>query len=331
MRHVVRVLAGALLATLNLSGCRAQPGPSLPPLALEQRIALQNVNGRIDHLAVDPVRRRLFVAELGNGTVETVDLATGRTLGQIGGLKEPQGLGYLAECDELAVATGGDGMLRFYRTADLKLVGALKLGDDADNLHLDPARQRVVVGYGSGALAVIDPTTRSLVGVTPLPAHPEGFQLDGERAYVNLPDAGQIGVADLATGKLVSTWPNHGRRSNFPLAIDRSAGEVGVVYRQPAQLVIFDATTGAERQTAITCGDADDLFFDAKRRRLYVACGDGHVDVFERKGVSLERRAQIATSNGARTALFSPDLDRLFVAARAEGGSPAAILAYRPQ
>lgn len=331
MRRVVRMLAGALLATLGVSGCGAQPQPSKPALVLEQRIELPGVNGRIDHLAVAPAKHQLFVAARGNGTVEAVDLAGERSLGRIGGLREPQGLAYLPGRDELAVATGGDGMLWFFQASDLKLTGALKLGDDADNVRFDPATQRVVVGYGSGALAVVDPTRRAILSQTPLPAHPEGFQLDAQRAYVNLPDAGEIAVADLAAGKLVASWPNRGRRFNFPLALDRTAGEVGVVYRLPARLVTFGATTGAERQALPTCGDADDLFFDAKRHRAYVACGSGQIDIFERRGASLERRTRIATSSGARTALLSPDLDRLFVAARAEAGRPAAILVYRPQ
>jgi hypothetical protein len=95
--------------------------------------------------------------------------------------------------------------------------------------------------------------------------------------------------------------------------------------------VILDATTGAERQVLESCGDSDDLFFDAKRARLYVICGDGHVDVLTRGAAGLERSARIVTTPGARTALFAPDRDRLYVAARAKGGKSAAILVLRPQ
>jgi hypothetical protein len=301
------------------------------PLVLERTIPLPGVKGRIDHLALDPAHGKLFVAALGNGSVEAVDLNAGRVVGHIAGLAEPQGLAFLPERQELAVASGGDGSLRFYRAADLAPAGQVALGDDADNVRLEAATGRVVVGYGAGALALIEPATRAVVGRTPLPAHPEGFQLDGMRAYVNLPGAGAIGVADLAAGKLVAIWPNRGRQANYPLALDRTAQDVAVVYRLPARLVILDPATGAERQALATCGDADDVFFDAKRRRLYVACGSGQVEVFARDAAGLTSLARIPTSGGARTALFSPDLDRLFVAARADGGRPAAILVLRPQ
>jgi hypothetical protein len=187
------------------------------------------------------------------------------------------------------------------------------------------------VGYGGGALAVVDPRRRLVVGRIPLPAHPEGFQLDGGRAYVNLPDAGVIGVADLTSGKLVQTWSNHGRRWNFPMAIDRQDGVVAAVYRLPARLVTFDMATGAERQALAACGDADDLYADARRSRVYVICGDGQVEVFRKGPQGLALMASTPTSKGARTGLFDQGADRLYVAARAQAGRPAAILVFRPQ
>ena len=324
--------AGAILAVALacMAGCRARPASS-EPLVLERTIPLPQVVGRIDHLAYDARRGRVFVAELGNGSVEGVDLATGRVVARIGGLKEPQGLAFLPERDELAVASGGDGSVRFYRGADLVASGVMQMGADADNLRVDPASGRLVVGYGAGALAVIDPAARRVTATIPLPAHPEGFQLDGDRAFVNLPDAGRIAVADTATGAVLGSWPNAGMRFNYPLAVDREAGLVATVYRLPAKLVIFDSTSGARRQMLDTCGDADDVFFDSRRHRLYVVCGGGAVDVFAIAGQGYVRLARIPSRRGARTGLFVPQLDRLYVAARASGSRPAAILVLRPQ
>ena len=78
-----------------------------------------------------------------------------------------------------------------------------------------------------------------------------------------------------------------------------------------------------------TCRDADDVFFDAKRARIYVSCGDGYIDVLEQRGIGYQRIAHIQTAPGARTSLFSCDLDRLFLAVRKASDEPASIWIFR--
>jgi hypothetical protein len=147
---VLRRLALSVAIVAGLSGCGAPAARSqAAPLELERTIVLKDVAGRIDHLALDPVRRRLFVAELGNGTVDAVDLDSGTVAGRISGLREPQGLAFLPDRDELAVASGGDGTVRFYRGADLARAGSIALGGDADNLRVEAQTGRLFAGYGA--------------------------------------------------------------------------------------------------------------------------------------------------------------------------------------
>ncbi len=322
-------LFAMLLALAPAAACRAQPAANdrNAPFVLEKVIPLPGVHGRIDHLAIDPAHHRLFVAELGNGSVEAIDLTKGAPLGRINGLKEPQGLAYLPTRDELVVASGGDGTVRFYRAADLSLLATMALGEDADNVRVDPRSGRVVVGYGSGGLAVIDPATRTVAAKLALPAHPEGFRLAGAKVFVNLPDAHRIVVGDLAGQRITATWTaTHGW--NFPMALDAASNSLAVVYRLPARLQVLDAASGAQKADRPTCGDADDVFFDAKRQRLYVVCGSGAVDVFA--SGDFHHLVKAPTRPGARTGLFAPELDRLFVAARATPGEEAVVQVYRP-
>lgn len=325
----MRIAAFALLVSAcSPDGVQAQPGQNAT-LILERAIPLMGVKGRIDHLAVDVAHGRLFVAELGNGSVEAIDLKQGRSLGRITGLREPQGVAYLPSSDQLFVASGGDGTLRSYRGADLKPDASLNVGSDADNLRLD-AGGRIVVGYGDGALATIDPATMRLVRQARLPGHPEGFRLDGERAFVNVPDAGQIIVSDLASGQVTASW-KAAHRWNFPMILDVAADRVAVVYRLPSRLVILAGKSGKVVSDTPTCGDADDVFLDSHRARIYVVCGSGAVDVVETASGGFRSMGRVATRSGARTGLFVPELDRLFVAARAGArGQEAAILVYRP-
>jgi DNA-binding beta-propeller fold protein YncE len=305
----------------------------MAPLTLERTIALPHVSGRIDHMAVDLRRGRLFVAELGNNTVDVVDLAAGHAIHRIEGLKEPQGIAYSPGPDVVAVANAGDGSVRFYTGQDYEEVARTDLGEDADNVRLDPLSGNFLVGYGSGGLATLNGNSGAVIGKAKLPAHPEGFRVDahGHRALVNVPDAGQIAVVDLASGKQTASWRVPGLRANFPMAWDEANRIIAVVFRSPTRLVLLDSDTGAVRETRETCGDADDVFFDNRRHRIYVSCGSGSVDVFGADNGTYRLLSRIPTSSGARTSLFVPELDRLFVAQRAGlWGAEAALLVLRP-
>src|SRR5258708_23941016 len=158
------------------------------PLQLETKIVLGDVRGRIDHMAIDLKRQRLFVAELGNDSVGIVDLANRKLNHRIPGLKEPQGVGYEPSTDMLYVANAGDGSVRLFEGNDYKPAGQIELGSDADNIRIDAATHRVVIGYGSGALAIIDPSTRSKVCDVPVKAHPAGFHIhpDSNQLFLTL-------------------------------------------------------------------------------------------------------------------------------------------------
>ena len=327
-------IAWFVLALAHLSAVEfghAAQGQAPVQLELERTIALPNVSGRIDHLAVDVPHQRLFVAELGNGSVDSIDLSSGERR-RIDGLKEPQGLAYLPDRNELVVASAGDGTVRFFDAGSFAAVGVVSLGDDADDVRVDPKTGQIVVGYGSGALAILDPARRAVVRTVVLGAHPEGFQIDGEgrKAFVNVPEAHKIVVVDLDSGRVLGKW-RAAHLSNFPMALDVASGIVGVVYRIPSRLAALEATSGTVKVDLPTCDDADDLYFDDKRRRIYVSCGSGAVDVFQQAGGRYVASAHIETRPGARTSLFVPELDRLFVAARAGSrGQEAALLVYRP-
>jgi DNA-binding beta-propeller fold protein YncE len=329
---IIRMLLSILAALLTCTGHAAEPSP----LVLERTIPLPGVSGRIDHMAIDVDRKRLFVAELGNGTVDVIDLATGKAVHRISGLKEPQGTGYSGGADLLAVANAGDGTVRLFRSPDFSPLGTLDLRKDADNVRVDPQSGRMFVGYGDGGIAELGPSGQDVASRMRLSGHPEGFQVDiaANRAFVNVPDAGQIAILDLASGHQVATWRVPGLASNFPMALDRTATRAAVVFRSPARLVLFETKNGTVTTNIATCRDADDVFFDTKRPRLYISCGEGAVDVMQEEAGGYRLLSRVKTRDGARTSLFVPGLDRLFVAARGGLfglGSAAAILVFRPQ
>jgi hypothetical protein len=97
------------------------------------------------------------------------------------------------------------------------------------------------------------------------------------------------------------------------MAIDEELHSIVSVFRQPAKIVRFSMRDGTSSGEGDVCSDADDVFVDARRRRVYVICGQGMVDVLDR--ATFRRLDRFPTSAGARTGLYVASADRLFVVA----------------
>ena len=240
------IASAALLASVAIvaAGACAQAGdPPVPaandgesaPLILTRSVSLPGVKGRIDHFTLDAKRKRLFVAALGNGSVEVISLEKHEHLRSLGPFEEPQGIAFLAAQDRLAVACGGDGSVRFFDGEKLDSAARVDLGADADNAHIG-AGGILYVAYGNGGLAALDPATGAVKCKVALDAHPEGFQLEakGARAFVNIAGKGEVAVverttvhvdnppSDRAEMKVIATWKLHSAASNYPMALDEA-------------------------------------------------------------------------------------------------------------
>ncbi len=319
------------LAAATIALASYQAGSGQTPLTLVGTIDLPGVEGRIDHLAVDTGAQRLYVAALGNNTVEVLDLKGSRHIRSLPGFREPQGIAVVPDARIVAVANGQGEGVQFIDATDYHPARAVKLGDDSDNVRYDTAAQRLFVGFGGGALAAVNPADATVLGEAKLAGHPESFQLEhsGSRVFVNVPTANQIAVVDRSAMKVLTTWPVAGAKSNFPMALDEANHRLFVGCRRPAKVLMFDTTTGKESGAFDAVGDTDDLFYDEARKRLYVSGGEGYVDAFSEQDASrLARIAHIATAAGARTSLFVPAYSRLYLAVPHRGNQKAEIRIY---
>jgi DNA-binding beta-propeller fold protein YncE len=319
------------IVLLVLAAMTIQVGPSQEPLTLVRSIELPHVEGRIDHLAYDATTQRLYVAALGNNTVEVIDVKADVHFRSLPGFREPQGIAIAADTRAVAVANGQGEGLQLLGADDYRPGAVVRLGDDADNVRYDAAAKRLYVGFGDGALAAIDPAAGTLLGQVKLAGHPESFQLEreGSRVFVNVPNAEQIAVVDRVSMRVTSTWPVTTARANYPMSLDEANRRVFVGCRRPARVLVFDTTSGKESSSFETVGDTDDLFYDAARKRLYVSGGDGFIDVVQDLGSNkFSRIAHLPTAAGARTSLFVADHGRLYLAVPHRGSQKAEIRVY---
>ena len=361
------VISSTGLAFCALSG-RGETQPSAQrarfPIPILQRvgaIALPDVQGRLDHFALDEKNGRVFVSELENQSLDVVDIVHRKRLHRISGLREPQGVLFLAAKNRLLVASRGDGTVRSFSTRNWSETSWVDLGRNADNIRLNSATNTLYVGSngepGNGFLTSIDvasllPTSEGGKLAAPrspadllqnsarladikaqieLESHPESFQIDAahNRVFVNVPDGHYVAVVQTPSLKIVAKWPVPFQK-NFAMAFDAKASRLYVVCRKPAMLLAYDTKTGKLLSQTPCVGDADDIYVDSARRQLYIIGGQGAIDVFQTPPGKPERLlARIPTAPRARTGVWIPSLRLLVVAAPRWKNQAAQLLLFR--
>ena len=117
--------------------------------------------------------------------------------------------------------------------------------------------------------------------------------------------------------------------ANFPMALDETNHRLFVGCRLPSRMVVLNTDSGDVVSKIEISGDADELFYDAKHRRIYAVCGAGKIDIIEQADPNRYNvSGGVDTGDGARTGFFVPERDTLFVAVPHRGSQKAEIRAY---
>jgi len=326
-----------LVLTTQVKAQESSAAQDARPLVLTEAIPLEGIKGRFDHFGTSG--RKLFVSALGNNTVEVIDIS-GRTLEHtITGVPNPQGVVYVPEVNKLFVGSS-KGKLYIYDGTSFDLITAIDFRGDVDNLRYDAANKRVYVGYGdeeTAAIGAVDVTTNKRIEEEyKLGAHPESFQLEasGPNIYANLPDLKQIAVINRTT-HAITRWPLT-LEHNFPMALDEADHRLFIGTHEPARLAVFDTQSGHMVTALPSVQDADDLYYDAARKRIYMVGGEGFIYAFQQKDPDqYQLVAKISTALGARTAGYfgkgKKGFDRFWLAVPARADHGAEIWIYTVQ
>ena len=333
MRTVIKVL---WLSIVTLGVFVSLAAQQTSPLRLIQTIPIPKVAGRIDHFDVDVEGYRLFMSALGNDTLEVFDLRANKLIRTLGGLHEPQGITFVPQSNRIIVCNSSDGTCHVFDSRTFSTLKVVRFSSDADDTRYDARSRQVIVGYGDerdAGLGILDASTGNLIGTIKLPAHPESFQLEqsGSRIFVNIPEAGEvIDVVNLTDRKVIATWALGGAGANFPMALDEKNHRLFVACRRPAEMLALNTDSGKVMAHVPCAGDADDLWYDAARKRIYVSGGQGIISVIEQENADRYRgMAEIRAAPGARTSQFVPQLNHLYLAVPRHGNQPAELRVYQ--
>ena len=306
------------------------------PLKLVATTPLPGFSGDFDHFGVDLKGNRLFLTAEEHKTVEVFDLRTGKRIQSITGFEEPHALVYLPESNRLIVTDGNDtvGKVELVSGDNYKIVGSIDLHPNVDGAVFNPVNKYYYVESGGGRSAkthllhVIDTGTFKRVGDITLPGdHSEAMAIDraGKKMYVNLTGTDEVGVVDLDTKQVIARWPVPDAKVENAIALDEPHRRLFTATRQPAKFFVFNIDTGKVVTTLPCAGANDDMWFDAGRKRIYVTGTDTTTVIEQRDADHYEHVAEVPTGFRARTSVFVPSLNRLYIAVSGKGKADAQL------
>jgi DNA-binding beta-propeller fold protein YncE len=214
---------------------------------------------------------------------------------------------------------------------------------DAEGIAYDPVNQYVYIENGGKdagnteycLVSVIDTANRkNIADIRVDGAELEAMAVEhsGARLFVNMKTLKQVGIVDRNKLQVISTWPIPGAGVNTPLALDETRHRLFVGAREPAEVVVLDTDTGKVIAKIPCVGEADDMFYDEARKRIYVTGDEGFISIIAQADADhYEAMAKLRTRPGARNSLFVPELDRFFVAVPSEGQKEAEILVFQAE
>jgi DNA-binding beta-propeller fold protein YncE len=330
------------LAVLLLFGVTAK-AQERAPLKLVSTIPLPGLkDGDFDHFAPDVDGHRLFLTAEENGKVEVLDTSTNQLTHTIDDLTAPHAILYRKDLKKLFVVDGDASAVKVYDSENYQNVGEIAVAIDADSIAYDPATNYLYVVTGGreahtpySLISVIDTNSaKKLRDIKINSNHVEAIVLEksGPRMFCNITGQNAVGVVDRNKGAVIATWPlPAGDKLNVAMAFDEAAHRLFVVTRNPGKLIVLNSDTGKVVANVAAVGMVDDMAYDAKQKRIYVA-GDQFVDVFNQEDADhYALLGRVPSSFRAKTGILVPELNRYYLAVPHHEGHEAEVWVYDVQ
>jgi WD40 repeat protein len=339
-------MVGFVFAALTVfpALCTAQLGTPAPggqgpavsaPLRLLQKIPLPGVDGALDHMAIDVQGQRLFIPAEQHGTIEVLDLRTGKRIRTISAARWPSTVIYRPQSNEIFVSDRADGTCKVFSGETYELVRSVDLLVGADNAAYDVPSHNLYIATGGRhaglpytLIAMVDAVTKQHIGdikVDSPNVQAMAFEASGPKMYAEMSDLNKVAVIDREKRSVLTAWPTTPEcQRPYALTLDGPHHRLFVGCRmyatqadwwQPGKMLVMDSDSGRAVAILDAGGGADEMFFDPASQRIYSQGYEGIADVW--KELDPDHYESIGRIQGGvhgKTSLLVPELKRYYVA-----------------
>ena len=324
-RHIA-ASCGLAIATL------AAPAYAFDGWKLENSTAIPGKNGAYDYVSLDVATNHLFIGRRGLG-LQVYDIGTAKVIKTIGNTaaNSSNGATIIPEFD-LGLSFNENGTLSPFKLSTLEAMPDIKLGEELDSAHYDPATQRVIVNMAAGAdgteLMVLQmPSMQKVGSIKVSTKKPEHAEADGQgNFYLASRDENMVYRINTKDMAVTAKWPTPGCASTNGLALDAANGRIFLGCRGNAttkpSFAVMNAMSGAIIYTAEIGGGNDDVAYDPELKRVFLANGVNAVmNIFEQVNADTYKQTEaLGTQAGVRTFALHPKSKKVYAIA-AEGSA----------
>jgi DNA-binding beta-propeller fold protein YncE len=328
------------LSLLVVSGVAAQSSYAEQPLQPATKLVMPNsVQGKFDHLGIDEMGGRLFVAAESAHQVLVFDLKSGKYLRSITGIEIPHAIFARQDLNRIYITDGGAGALKIYDGGTYTLLKSIPLKVDADSIGYDPATHYLYIDNGGGdahetysMLSVVDTTRDAKVADVKIDGdtlEAMALEKNTDKMYVNDAALNEVVELNREDRSIIAHWPVKLGKRNVAMALDENGHRLFVASRSGA-ISIFDTGSGKELSSLPIGKGVDDLVFDSAGKRLYATCGsDGLVYVYNQlRPDKYTLAGKISSAPGGKNSLLSRTTGRFYVIVPPQGTTPGSVYVY---
>ena len=298
-------------------------GPELP-LRLVGDYPLTGNATRFDYASMDAARGAIWVAHMGDGSVEAFDVKSNRVSLTVAISPAASVRGVLAARGHVYAAAQGLGSVVVFDGRDGKRLAAVPAGD-VDGLAYDPMTQRIFVSdEGGGKDTVIDARTNALLGAVELGGEAGNTVYDpvSHHLFVGVQTRDELAEIDPARLKVVRRYPLPGCSSSHSVLVDAEERAAYVGCQHNVRLVRLDLRTGKVEGSGGAGIGVDVLALDPRLHRLYAASESGVVSVYDVAGGRFRRVAQAFVHLNAHVVAVDAATHRVYFPLQNVGGRP---------
>lgn len=285
-------------------------------LAPEQPLVIEGTHGKFDFLAIDADGRRLLAAHPGNASFDVIDLDQHKVVKVI-----PTGVAQASAVDvqgqRYLVAVSKPPQLVTVDPAKLEVSVKIPLTGPADLIAFQPKSGKAYIGHDDGReLWVYDSATQGISGTVNLTSEgPEdlGFDTSLARLFQGMKAGSVVDVIDLATDKVLSSWPTAPAQAPHGMAMLPEM-DAFLVAGGNGKLVMMSQKDGHVIASTDIPAKVDQLAYDHEWHRLYCASGTGKIAIVDVEKEKLSSLGEARSSEGCHSIAVDPKTHTVWVA-----------------